>query len=165
MKGFRDALPLVLAYEGGYVNDPADPGGATNKGITQRVYDAYRTAHRVPTQSVARITDPEVEEIYLEQYWKPGHCDILPWPLSMAHFDACVNTGIGQATRLLQRAAGVTDDGVWGPATAATAPHAQIARLLLERMKFYDQLVAQRPTLGKFFLGWIKRVLKLSDVR
>lgn len=163
MKGFREALPQVLKYEGGFSNDPADPGGATNKGITQRVYDAYRTERRVPIQSVARITDPEVELIYFQRYWKAGHCDKLPWPVSFAHFDACVNTGIAQATKLLQRAAGVTDDGVWGPATEATAPTVQLARLFLERIRFYDRLIAQKPTLSKFFVGWIRRVLQLSE--
>lgn len=162
MSSFREALPHVLRFEGSYVNDPADPGGATNKGITQVVYDAYRTERRVPIQSVRLITDPEVEAIYLERYWKAGHCDLLPWPISLAHFDACVNAGIPQATKLLQRAAGVTDDGKWGPATAATAPNVRLSDLLMERVRFYYVLVQQKPTLGKFFPGWIGRVVQLK---
>lgn len=167
MSGFREALPHVLRYEGGYVNDPADPGGATNKGITQRVYDSYRTRRALPRQSVAKITDAEVEAIYLTNYWQAGHCDLMPWPLSFAHFDACVNAGLSQALKLLQRAARVQDDGRWGPTTAAAVRSQPtsilMAEQLLERLRFYDLLVQQKPALGKFFRGWVNRVLRLRE--
>lgn len=167
MSGFREALPLILKYEGGYVNDPADPGGATNKGITQRVYDVYRTGRSLPRQGVQLITPAEVEAIYLVNYWQAGHCDLLPWPLSLAHFDACVNTGLAQAMKLLQRAAGVADDGVWGPVTAAAVQArgagAIMAEQLLERLRFYDLLVQQKPALVRFFRGWVNRVLRLRE--
>lgn len=168
MSGFRDALPHVLRYEGGFVNDPADPGGATNKGITQRVYDTFRASRGLPRQSVAAISDAEVEAIYLRNYWEAGHCNELPWPLSFVHFDACVNAGIGQATKLLQRAARVPDDGRWGPNTAAAvraqSPTMLLAELLLERLRFYDLLVQQKPALVRFFRGWVNRVLRVREV-
>lgn len=163
MKGFDDALPLILQYEGGFADDPADPGGATNKGITQAVYDAWRSAKGQVRQSVQLISDQEVHDIYFRRYWQAGHCDALPWPLSLAHFDACVNAGTAQATKFLQRAAGIPDDGQWGPQTVAAGPSAPLADLLLERVRFYDLLVQGKPSLGKFFRGWVNRVLRLRE--
>lgn len=163
MPGFVEALPIVLKYEGGFVNDPADPGGATNKGVTQAAYDRWRAAEGRPRRDVREIGDNEVAAIYERDYWLAGHCDVLAWPLSLIHFDACVNAGLKQATKLLQRAVRVHDDGVWGAGTVATISRLQVAELLLERLRFYDLLVAQKPTLGKFFRGWCHRVLELRE--
>jgi lysozyme family protein len=164
---FERALAIVLRSEGGFVNDPADAGGATNFGITQGTYDAFRTGEKLPTRPVRKITKGEVGTIYLRRYWLAGKCDRLPWPLSLAHFDACVNAGIGQATKLLQRAVKVTADGEWGPVTDAAIRTATPARLfgdmLLERLRFYDRLVDVKPSQGKFFRGWVKRVLRLRE--
>ncbi len=164
MSDFERALPYILKAEGGLVDNPADPGGRTNKGITQAVYDAWRFTHGQPKQLVDAITDQEVADIYRGKYWEFGHCDALPWPLCLAHFDACVNTGVGQATRFLQRAADVPDDGTFGPRTAHSIPEVKLDTLLMERIKFYDQLVQKRPTLSQFFRGWTHRTLALREI-
>jgi lysozyme family protein len=100
---FRRALAFVLKVEGGYTNDPVDRGGATNKGILQRLYDTYRKAEGLRPADVRRILDIEVEEIYRDAYLLEGDCDRMAWPVSLVHFDACVNTGVTQAAKFLQR--------------------------------------------------------------
>lgn len=165
MSGFYDALRHVLEIEGGYVDDPDDRGGATNRGITQGVYDQWRMAHDRPTQSVERLTWDEVHAIYHRNYWVAGRCDALRWPVSLAHFDGCVNHGVGGAIKLLQRAVGVTDDGVWGPVTQAAIEDMEdeliVLRLLMERIKKYVAIANHNTTQRKFLRGWLKRVIAL----
>lgn len=95
--GFARALTRVLRYEGGYSDHPDDPGGATNQGITQRTYDAWRDRHGVERQSVKHITPQEVEGIYHANYWLKAGCDQLPPAVAAATFDAAVHSGVTQA--------------------------------------------------------------------
>jgi lysozyme family protein len=114
---FERALAFVLGVEGGYTNDPSDHGGATNKGITQREYTEWLRLNRLPKRSVADILNADARENYWSDYWLEGRCNWMPWPLCLAHFDACVNVGVGQAAKFLQRALGCKDDGAIGPVT------------------------------------------------
>ena len=163
--GSTQALPFTLEYEGGFVDDPDDPGGRTNKGITQKTYDAWQDSAGRPKADVFHITDAEVGAIYHQRYWVDGKCEPLPWPVSMVHFDACVNHGLKNAAKLLQRAAGVTDDGAIGPMTlqaVGNRPALRLAeRTLWARLDFYEAITDRRGTLRKFLRGWLKRVLKL----
>jgi lysozyme family protein len=171
LMGFDRAIELVLRFEGGYVNDPADRGGATNFGITQAVYDEWRKSRGQQTFPVADITDVEVRVIYREKYWLDGRCDTLPWPLQLVHFDGCVHHGVTQAVKLLQRIIGTPDDGKVGPATLDAiarviekgrvyeAAHA----LLWDRLGFYCRLVVTRPSNDKFLRGWVVRMKHLWD--
>jgi lysozyme family protein len=86
-KNFQQVTNWLLIHEGGFVNNPNDPGGATNKGITQRVYDGYRRKKSLPLQSVALMSDVECWEIYEEQYWNPIIGDELPSGLDYALYD------------------------------------------------------------------------------
>lgn len=106
MGNFAQAIKFVLKWEGGYVNHPADPGGATNIGITQATYDKYRRSKGLPLQSVRKIGQSEVEEIYHERYWKPINGDNLPNSLALAAFDLAVNSGLDTAKRALNAAKG-----------------------------------------------------------
>lgn len=164
----QTALPLVLKYEGGYVNDPDDNGGATNKGITQRVYDAYRLKKGLEVQSVKHITNTEVEEIYYDEYWVRGRCNDLPNKVAVAHFDTCVNSGIKRGSKILQKAAGVVDDGVIGNQTLAAVKRYPetilMNRYLDERISFLNRIVASNPTQNKFLRGWLNRVENLRKV-
>ena len=99
---FDKSLALVLVHEGGYVNHPKDPGGATNRGVTQAVYDAYRKTRGKAGQSVKFITDEEVNAIYKFQYWDRVQGDLLPAGLDYAVFDFAVNSGVGRASKYLQ---------------------------------------------------------------
>lgn len=103
---FQEVLPITLRHEGGFVNHPADPGGATNKGITQRTYDSWRRSQGQATRSVREITGEEVEAIYYKRFWRAVGCVKLWPPLALCHFDAAVNHGPINARSLLERSAG-----------------------------------------------------------
>lgn len=158
--GFQRALPRVLAHEGGYVNDPQDPGGATNKGVTFRVYDAYRHRKGLQTRDVKLIDAAEVSEIYKLQYWDAVKGDDMPPGLDYVLFDGAVNSGPSQSIKWLQRALGnVLVDGQMGQATlAAVSECLDIKRLIdavCERRLAFLQALKTWPRFGK---GWSSRV-------
>lgn len=103
-ENWQRSLDFVLKWEGGWADDPNDPGGATMKGITLGTYTAWCKAHDEPQPTKAdlrTISDAEVEEIYYEWYWLPPHCDKLAWPLCLSTFNLAVNAGVGQAEQTL----------------------------------------------------------------
>jgi lysozyme family protein len=151
-------LKLVLVHEGGYVNHPKDPGGATMKGVTQAVYDAYRIRHDQPKQTVKKITNAELEAIYRDQYWRTIHADEMPKGVDYCLFDYAVNSGAGRAVKDLQRALGVKVDGIVGMGTLTALGLADDARLINDvcdrRLRFLKSLKTWR-TFGR---GWASRV-------
>jgi lysozyme family protein len=162
---FQTCLAFVLKAEGGYCNNKNDPGGATNKGVTQRVYDAYRTRHGLPLQTVANIADSEVSDIYKSEYWAPTFCDQLPVGVDLCVFDFAVNAGDSRSEKVLQQALGVTVDGQIGPQTIVAAQAADAralaARMLDVRSTYYRQLVTAHPLEEEFLDGWLNRVAAL----
>jgi lysozyme family protein len=158
---FDTALEKTLAFEGGYANNPADRGGETNHGITQRVYDAYRKTTGQNARSVREIDDNEVREIYRTDYWNPCNCDALPAELAYAVFDMAVNSGVWNAKIALQHAVHVRPDGVIGPQTveAAKDPGALLA-FLKERAGYVVEILQTRPSQLVFAHGWINRLLE-----
>jgi len=166
MTTFDLALAFTLPAEGGLVNDASDPGGKTNKGITQHTFDSYRDSLKQSRQDVSLITDAEVCAIYQEMYWNPGHCSDMVPSLGIAHFDTCVNMGVNSAIKMLQRAAGLDDDGIYGNITAAEVTHQGkdlVIPYLDERRARYRAIVAANPALEKFAKGWATRVNALED--
>ena len=157
---FEHCLDLVLKHEGGFVHDKYDPGGATNRGVTQAVYDAYRKTRARPVQSVKFITDDEVKAIYRFQYWDRVQGDLLPAGLDYAVFDFAVNSGVGRASKYLQAVVGTPQDGVIGARTLAAiqSPTNAINALCDRRMSFLRNL----RTFLTFGKGWTRRV---QDVR
>jgi lysozyme family protein len=155
---FASCLSLVLVSEGGFVNNVHDSGGATNKGVTQRVYDAYRRYMNQPTGSVKFITTAEVSSIYRRQYWDAVRGDDLPAGMDYAVFDEAVNSGPVKAIGDLQRAVGVKADGQFGLVTLTavrnSSPKATINILCDLRLGFLRRL-----TSWKYFgAGWSNRV-------
>lgn len=149
---FDQAFERLLGHEGGYVNDPRDPGGETNWGVTRVVARAngYTGPMRDLPVSVAK-------DIYRKTYWNAVRADELPEPVRYDVFDAAVNHGVSQAAKWLQRAVGTTPDGVIGAATVGAAraagPHLP-AHFNGQRLQFYTDLNTW-PTFGK---GWARRV-------
>ena len=165
LRGFDEALRFTLGEEGGYVDDPRDRGGVTNRGVTQVSYDSWRRSHGLGPQDVRLMADSEVRELYLEKFWEAGHCGELPPTLAVAHFDWCVNHGPYRALTTLQQTLGVTADGLWGETTASaaakSAPSAYIRYDALRR-QWYLKRVAEAPDQGAFLKGWLKRVDRLD---
>jgi lysozyme family protein len=158
---FPACLDIVLAKEGGYVDHPADPGGATNLGITLATLSAWR-GKPVSKAEICALTRDEAAEIYRARYWTPLRCGDLPRGLDLAVFDYGVNSGIGRPARALQKILGVGQDGVIGPVTLAAVgqrdPAELVETLCDERLVFLRSLKTW-PTFGR---GWTSRV---EDVR
>jgi lysozyme family protein len=166
---FEKALGLVLRYEGGYVNNPADRGGATNKGITQKTYDNYRIKARRPVLSVKEIEDGEVSTIYYMNYWCESSCDKIPSPLSILVFDFAVNSGPSRAIKYLQRLLNLKDDGIVGPKTlAAVGAVEDLQDFCSDYLDLRDDLfagiVAHDSTQKIFLKGWLARTKSLRSI-
>lgn len=153
---FDTAFHKLLGHEGGYVDHPSDPGGATNWGVTQAVARANGyTGH------MRDLPVDMAKAIYWRQYWVPIKADDLPPAIRYAVFDAAVNSGANQAVKWLQRAIGVNDDGVVGPQTMTFAraanPDFVLRRMLGERLKFMTDL----KTWQAFGRGWARRIAEV----
>jgi len=154
---YRRALDFVLAHEGGYVNDPDDPGGETNLGISKRAH---------PDEDIPNLTRERAALIYRRHYWRAAGCHGLPWPLNLALFDAAVQHGPVRGVQLLQLVLGVKVDGINGPRTRAAALRANgpgfLAELLAERAHFYATLVTADSRRAKYLRGWLRRLFDLA---
>ena len=149
---FDEAFDRLIGHEGGYANHPNDPGGETMWGITARV--ARAAGYLEPMRDLPRGL---AKEIYRRQYWTPVRAEELPAAVRFSVFDAAVNSGVGQAVKWLQEAAGVTADGVIGPVTLAAANKDEwrvFARFNGARLHF----MAGLPTWPSFGRGWARRV-------
>ena len=143
---FNTAFLRLLGNEGVYVNNPQDPGGETNWGISKRSY---------PNVDIANLTQDGAKEIYLRDFWNPiGDADPA---IKFQVFDFAVNSGIQTAIRKLQAAIGVADDGHWGPVSAAKLASMDRNDVLMifiaQRLRFWAGL-SNWPTFGK---GWAVR--------
>lgn len=148
---FDQAFESVIGHEGGYVNNPSDPGGETKYGISKRAY---------PNLDIKNLTLAQAKQIYLRDYWSKLRLDLLPPNIRFDMFDTGVNSGLSVAVKLLQRAAKVVDDGVLGPATI-TAANAVDPQLLDKRFSGYRlQFIADLPKWPDFGKGWVRRVAK-----
>ena len=161
---FERALGHVLAMEGGYSDDPYDPGGPTNKGITLDDFARWKgvsadaTSRAKLIEDLKRIPDDTLRAIYLSRYWRPAGCEKLAPAVAVMHFDAAVNHGTGTAVRMLQQAAGAMADGDIGPETAnalrRAGPDAVLNRYAEIRRARYRALAS----FWRFGRGWLKRV-------
>jgi lysozyme family protein len=160
---FDAVASWLLAHEGGFVNHPKDPGGATNMGITIGTLSAWR-GNRVTVEAVRDLTKDEALRIYRRQYWDAVRADDLPAGLDYAMFDYAVNSGPARAVKELQRIVGVKADGVVGAMTLdavvryVPGTSELIRRLCDARLAFMRRLKGW-ATFGK---GWQRRV---DDVR
>lgn len=156
---FEDAMKFVFEAEGGYTNDPNDPGGETNFGISKKAY---------PNEDIKNMTLERAMEIYMRDYWIPCKCDELPRAYAISLFDSAVNQGVGTAIKILQRAlGGLTVDGVIGPKTLAAVQAAKPRKqavFLAQRLVAYHELMTNRPQLNAFALNWFHRVVALAKV-
>ena len=145
---FDEAFERLMGHEGGYVNDPQDPGGETNWGISKRSY---------PDVDIKALTREGAKAIYLRDFWSRIHADELHDGVAFQTFDFAINSGIETAVRKLQASVGVADDGYWGPVTeaavAAMSESDVIMLFVAERLDFWTRL-STWPAFGK---GWARR--------
>jgi lysozyme family protein len=162
LRALEPALRFVLRWEGGFVDHPDDPGGRTNRGVTQKVYDGWRARQGLPGRDVKLIGDDEVHAIYASDYWLPPRCDALNAPLDVVQFDTAVNMGVGRAVRFLQASAGCDVDGQFGAATELAVARCDGAAVLAaycqRREDFYRGLAQKNPKLSVFLKGWMNRL-------
>ncbi|MEM0444201.1 MAG: glycosyl hydrolase 108 family protein [Candidatus Caldarchaeum sp.] len=133
---FDKALSFTLKWEGGYSNHPSDPGGATNMGITQSTYDAWRNSKGLPKQDVKNLTRDEAARIYRERYWDPLKVDNANPALALIAFDSAVNHGVSTSLKWLSES-----NGDWRKFAAI-------------RLEFYTKL----RTWEVFGRGWTRRL-------
>jgi lysozyme family protein len=179
MTSVKDIATEIVAREGGFVNDPDDPGGATNHGVTihtmRRLGIDVNRDTRIDERDVRALTRSQAVEIYLEHYYKRPGIAALPEPLQASVFDMYVNAG-GNAVKILQRL--LTDmgypsdaDGALGPQTIRAAqmafeaaPEHLADAYGIARRNYYYALADARPASRKFARrrdggkgGWITR--------
>lgn len=142
-------------HEGGYSNDPRDPGGETMFGVTIAV--ARANGYAGPMRTMPRAT---AAAIYLAHYWTPAGCDVVPDILKYDLFDMAVNQGVPAAIKALQHAAGVLEDGVLGAMTLQAVRAALPVRLLFrfEAVRLVHYAECSDPQLLNYGRGWLHRV-------
>lgn len=157
---FDTALAEILRHEGGWVDHPKDPGGATNRGVTLATLSDWlgRTATKA---EVKALTVSDVAPIYRQRYWNAVKGDDLPAGVDLMVFDLAVNSGPGRAAKFLQEVVGAAVDGQIGPGSLAKVnalhPGAVIDGMAERRERFYRGL----GTFDTFGRGWMRR---LADV-
>ena len=144
------AFDILQTFEGGAIvtNNPADQGGLTKYGISQAAY---------PGVDIENMTADTAKGIYGTDYWLKGNCQKLKPELQYVMFDTCVNMGIERATKILQEAAGITDDGIFGPETMMKSDGVTIGEYLLLREIYDAEIVVHRKDQIEFLGGWSNR--------
>ena len=146
---FDEAFQKLIGHEGGYIDHPADPGGATNFGISQRSY---------PGEDIRGMTLERAKQIYRRDYWDAAGCEYLPAKVRFSLFDMAVNSGVKRAVQTVQAAVNADQDGIIGPQTLMLidimpAP-VLIARFNGHRLRFMSSL----PNWPSFGRGWANRI-------
>jgi lysozyme family protein len=154
MSNFYKCIPRILLYEGGYVNDPADPGGETNFGISRRSF---------PNEDIKNMTKERATEIYKKQYWDACHLDLIIDPSkALQIFDFSITSGVVTSVELAQHIVGTPEDGKLGPITAkAINDNFYFVDMFIERrIDYYEAIVKKRPASLKWLSGWKARARK-----
>lgn len=163
MADFKKFFSTLLRHEGGFVNDPDDPGGATNKGITMDTFrrNAAKLGVEPTVENLKALTDDQAYLIYKDRYWDRIQGDrIENQDLAEQICDFTVNAG-SHGPKTIQRVLGVKEDGVIGPITLREINQGDAAVLYRnfreERIQYYRQIAVANPRLKKFLKGWEKR--------
>lgn len=145
---FDKAIEIVFEEEGGYKDDPNDPGGETRYGIAKRYH---------PTEDILNLTKERAKEIYRHDYWEKIKGDSLPPKVSVMLLDTAVNVGVSRAIKFLQEVLGIHNDGIIGHKTLDSVFNMNVNEILVnyagKRMSYYKSL----PTFNLFGKGWLAR--------
>jgi lysozyme family protein len=160
---FDRSLVLVLVHEGGYVDHPKDPGGATNMGITFAVLQAWR-GKKITKADVKKLTRKEAAAIYRKQYWDAVRGDELPAGVDYAVFDFAVNSGVSRAAKFLQAAVGVAADGHIGEITLEAVKDRSASGIIEDICDRRLAWLRKLKTFSTFGKGWTARVKGVRKV-
>lgn len=164
VNAFDEAFLAVIRNEGGFTNDPADPGNWTGGAV--RLGSCLGTkwsisAAAYPTLDIGNLTEEDARTIYLQRYWAAISADRLPPPLALLMFDAAVNLGVSRAVRLLQSAVGTEQDGLLGPETLARVQTMEPTPICIEFQARRLLFMVGLPTWKTFGAGWARRLCRL----
>ena len=162
LSNWPTSLALVLKSEGGFSNNPHDPGGMTNLGVTKNAWEAY-VQRQVDEAEMRGLTPEKVAPLYKTQYWNPCKCDELPLGIDYAVFDFAVNAGVSRASKTMQTALGTAADGIVGPATIGVAVNADPDHFLEKFSAAKEQFYRGLSTFDHFGKGWLRRVSEVKQ--
>lgn len=150
---FEKALKIVLAWEGGYVNDPKDPGGETNFGISKRAY---------PDLDIKRLTHDQVAKIYKRDYWDRCLCGSMFPAVAIIVFDTAVNMGRAFAITTLQHVVGVSPDGIVGNQTIQAVNMLDPVKIVQEYSAFRMLRYTNIKNFDRYGKGWTRRLFDVA---
>lgn len=163
---FKECLKIILHHEGGYVDHPKDPGGATNMGVTKQTYEDW-VGKVVTKDRIKNLTEADVTPIYKKNYWTAIMADDIPAGLDLCVFDMCVNAGRHRATKFLQQLVGSKVDGWIGPNTIAKTQGFVEAKGVTHAIEGYQQIrqdyYESLSTFKTFGRGWTRRVNETKE--
>lgn len=152
-KFYRSAFTYILEVEGGYINDPKDPGGETKYGISKNAF---------PKLVIKNLTRSDAKKLFHTHYWLPCYDDSMSFKIALISFDSCVHLGVGEGVKILQKSLKVSIDGKIGRKTRIalnTINQEELSlRMLASRMKSYQKTINYNIYGG----AWTKRLFKLA---
>jgi len=162
LSNFQKSLNYILQSEGLFVDNSADPGGATMKGITLDNYRIFKKNSHLTINDLKNISNADVHDIYLNNYWNPARCSDLPSGIDYCVFDFAINAGVGRSIKTIQKCVGADVDGVLGSITISLIKQANptilINQFSNEKEAFYQNIVANKPSQSVFLKGWLNRI-------
>ena len=161
-QNFAQALQAVLKHEGGFVNNPKDPGGMTNLGCTKAVWEEH-CGHPVDEKAMRALTAVNVAPLYKRKYWDKVQGDELPPGVDYCVFDAAINSGPGRAAKWLQACVGVEVDGGIGPKTLAAVRAMDPKKLVDDYGRRRLSFLTDLPHWDTFGIGWTRRVNEVTS--
>lgn len=159
---FIKAMPYVFEEEGGYVNNPADPGGQTNMGITLATLSSWMGT-KASSADIHNLSQKTASDIYKKNYWDKVAGDALPAGIDYALLDFAINSGPGRAAKTLQKIVGTTQDGSIGGQTIAAAKAKDSADIINKICDARQEMLQSLSTFKTFGKGWTARVKRVRS--
>ena len=171
MANFNKAHKFTAKWEGGYCNDPDDPGGATNYGVSLRWLkslglDQGDIDHDgdIDTNDIRALSAEQAAALFREKFWDAYHLDDFPQTLATIYYDAIVNTGASQATKFMQRGYNTTFPAARLSVDSMGKNVFLLRACIDERDAFYESLAKSKPSMAKFLKGWLNRTKDLRRI-
>jgi lysozyme family protein len=162
MNNFEVCLAHVLKSEGGYVNNPSDPGGETNLGVTRKVWQDW-VGRELQNDEMRDLTPDLVAPLYKARYWDAIQGDLLPNGVDLCVFDCAVNSGISRAVRFIQYASGAIEDGEMGQNTLELINSQNTVALIKDFCSQREMFYKNLSTFTVFGKGWMERLDRVEE--